>query len=203
MKTVIETTISPEVQAFSRQLIDFLAREKESQSAFARSIAVPISTLNDFLRAKRDTSGTNVLKMLVHMYCRGFDFDALLQELSKSLIEAQENNKMQGQHQFQSSMATVNPEDLPDLPSLIAGYLLQLTQEGEFDRDAIANMLQITRSRVDALIESKPHITEQEYAAIAELINQRLGGGWTAETLRETKEFWDRAAGKISSNGVS
>ena len=88
--------------------------------------------------------------------------------------------------------------DFPKFPSLIAGFLEQLTMEGKLDRDGIATALGIGRDRVDLLIERKTEMTEGEYGAIATLINQHLGGNWTAQTLKASKDFWDFAAGEVN-----
>ena len=88
--------------------------------------------------------------------------------------------------------------DLPKFPSLIAGFLAQLTMEDKLDRDGIAAALGVGRDRVDVLIDCKTEITGGEYGAIATLINQHLGGNWTAQTLKESKEFWDVASGNVN-----
>ncbi len=88
--------------------------------------------------------------------------------------------------------------DFPKFPSLIAGFLTQLTQEDKLDRDGIVAALGLGRDRVDALMECKTEIEAGEYAAIATLINQHLGGNWTAQTLQESKEFWDVASENVN-----
>ena len=95
------------------------------------------------------------------------------------------------------------PADLPDLPSYISGLLMRLLEETDLDREALAKALEVPVSRIDLLIESRPEITPEEYAAIAPLANQHFGMQFDAKTLKETKDTWDVAAGRTDENEVS
>lgn len=132
------------------------------------------------------------------------------QELKASLplIKSSSDSKM-AVHPRQSQFMSDIPPDLPKLPSFISGVLLQLIEENDLDRTAIASALNVSRDRVEALIATRTPISPDEYAAIASLINQHLKKGekkWTAKTLRDCKEDWDRTAGKVNNgngNGIS
>ena len=92
------------------------------------------------------------------------------------------------------------PPDLPELPSLISGILLDLVERAVLDRAAIALALGVSRDRVEALISTRTPLAPEEYAAIATLMNQHRRPDeteWTAETLQSAKEAWDRAADKM------
>ena len=125
-------------------------------------------------------------------------------DASADLIQRPSGLTMQVQLQ-KGQLMSESSQDLPKFPSLIAGFLEQLVQEGKLDRDGIAAALGMGRDRVNLLIERKIQITEGEYAAIATLINQHLGGNWSAQSLKESKDFWDFASGNINGdvNGAS
>ena len=102
---------------------------------------------------------------------------------------------MQAHPNREQSMSDL-PPDLPQLPSLISGLLLDLIESTDLDRVAIAKALSVSRHRVEALIAQKTPISLREYGAIAKLLNQQCDEGiWTAEILQQEKERWDRLPG--------
>ena len=99
------------------------------------------------------------------------------------------------------------PENLPQLPSLISGLLIRLLEETDLDRNALAAVLGVPVSRLELLIDARPEPTEEEYAAIAPLLNHHFeefaAMDLTAELLKKSKHTWDIAAGKTNGNEVS
>jgi|GEM_PF-5360324 len=124
------------------------------------------------------------------------------ESVTKNLIKEPLEAKMQVHPPQGRSMPEI-PPDLPNLPSLISGLLLRLLEETDLDRTSIANELAISRSRVEELIATRTPVSSGEYAAIATLVNHYFGTELTAQTLRESKEAWDIAAGRVNGNGVS
>ena len=92
--------------------------------------------------------------------------------------------------------------DSPGFVSLVSSLLIRILEETNLDRSEIAASLGIKRFRVNALIDTKTEISDEEYHAIALLLNAHLDEvAWTAKTLKDSKEAVDRVASKLSSNG--
>ncbi len=126
-------------------------------------------------------------------------------EALADLIKGSSGERIRVQTQNRT-MTEQSSSDSPQSPSFIAAILLQLMEDTKLDRAGIADMLSVSLSRLNALIETRTPITDSEYAAITALINQNLNEGesvWTAESLKQSKEDWDRMIGRVNNNGIS